>query len=562
MKLFFSFFDRSFFVFSFFVCLFILSCGFCYAAEYDVVVYGGTSSAVTTAIQVKKMGKSVIIVSPDKHLGGLSSGGLGFTDSGRVATVGGLAREFYHRIYLAYLNDNAWQWQKRSEYGNVGQGVKAILHEDQTMWIFEPHIAEIVFDKWIEEYKIPVVREALLDREKGVVKKGPRIVSITTCDGKTYTGQMFIDATYEGDLMATAGVSYHVGRESNTQYGEKWNGNQVGIYHHRHWFAAKISPYVVPDDPTSGLLPYIDKSEPGIRGNADQRIQAYNFRICMTQHPANRIPFPKPKNYDPAKYEIMNRLLASGWREMFSKYDPIPNLKTDTNNHGPFSSDFIGMNYEYPEASYQRRAEIIREHREYQQGLLYYQANDPKVPEDIRRQYATWGLAKDEFSDNGNWPWQIYVREARRMIGEYVVTEHDCFKTQPNPMPESFKSMRRYGSVGQGSYALDSHNVRRYVTPEGFIQNEGDIGVSPKGPYPVDYGAIVPKKKEAVNLLVPVCVSSSHIAFGSIRMEPVFMILGQSAGTAACMAIDRASAVQDLDYESLSKQLKTDGQRL
>ena len=530
--------------------------------ETDVLVYGGTSAAVTAAVQVKKMGKSVIVVSPDRHLGGLTSGGLGFTDSGRTATVGGLAREFYQGIYREYEKDSAWTWQKRDQYKNIGQGTKAMLHEDRSMWIFEPHVAERVFDNLVRDNQITVYRNTYLDRAKGVQKEGDRLRSIRTLDGRVFKAKMFIDATYEGDLMAAAGVTYHVGRESEKVYGEKWNGNQVGILHHGHWFKAKISPWVVPGDPSSGLLAWIDQSKPGVRGEGDHRIQAYCFRLCMTKEPENRVPFIKPANYDPAKYELMNRVYASGWREMFSKYDPIPNRKTDTNNHGPFSADFIGMNYDYPEASYERRAEIIQEHYDYQMGLLYYQANDPHVPKDVRAKMAEWGLAKDEFTDNNHWPHQIYVRESRRMVGSYVVTEHDCLKTTPNPVPESFSKMKKYGSVGQGSYVLDSHNVWRYVTEEGYVQNEGDIGVSPKGPYPIDYGAIIPKEGEAGNLLVPVCVSSSHIAFGSIRMEPVFMILGQSAATAACMSIDRDCPVQKLSYTELARQLKKDGQRL
>jgi flavin-dependent dehydrogenase len=262
------------------------------ADEYDVVIYGGTASAVTAAVQVKTMGKSVILVSPDKHLGGLSSGGLGMTDSGNMSSIGGLSREFYHRIYTKYQSDDAWRWEKKEQFSNQGQGTKAMLHNEQTMWTFEPHIAEAIFDEWITELKIPVVREALLDRVKGVKKEGTKIVSITTLDGKTYIGKQFIDATYEGDLMAAAGVSYHVGREANAQYNETWNGNHVGILHHGHWFKGKVDPYKVPGDPKSGLLKYISSDPPGVRGEADKRVQAYCFRTCLTKNPANRVPFP------------------------------------------------------------------------------------------------------------------------------------------------------------------------------------------------------------------------------------------------------------------------------
>ena len=522
------------------------------AVEYDVVIYGGTSSAITAAVQAKKMGLSVVIVSPDKHLGGLSSGGLGFTDSGNTSSIGGLSREFYHRIYEKYQNADTWHWEKKEQYANQGQGTRAMLHDEQTMWIFEPHVAEAVFEEWIADMKIPVVRESLLDRAKGVKKEGTKIVSLTTLNGKTYEGKQFIDATYEGDLMAAAGVSYHVGREANEQYGETWNGNQVGILHHGHWFKpGAVDPYKVPGDPTSGRLQYVGDSTPGVRGEADSRIQAYCFRTCLTKHPENRVPFPKPAGYDPADYELMLRVFDYGWREGTGKFDMIPNLKTDTNNHGPFSFDFIGENYEYPEASYERRKEIIAEHIRYQQGLLYFTANDPRVPEDVRNIMSPWGLAKDEFLDNGHWPHQLYIREARRLVGEYILTENNCFGKRTSPHP-----------VGMGSYVLDSHNVRRYVTPEGYVQNEGDIGVPPKQPYGIDFGCLLPKKAECTNLTVSVCVGTSHIAFGSVRMEPVFMILGQSAATAAVLAIDSKIAVQDVDYAKLKERLLADGQRL
>jgi len=519
--------------------------------EADVVIYGGTSAAVTAAVQVVKMGKSVIIVSPDTHLGGLSSGGLGYTDTGNKAVIGGLSREFYHRVWQHYSKEEAWNWQKQSEFGNRGQGTVAMDGENRTMWIFEPHVAEKVFEDFITEYNITVIRNEWLDRENGVVKENGKIVSFKTLSGKTYSGQVFIDATYEGDLMATAGVSYHVGRESNAQYSETLNGVQTGVLHHNHWFWAKISPYKIPGDPSSGVLYGISTLDPGNYGEADKKIQAYCFRMCMTNHDENRIPFPKPDNYDSTKYELLMRSLQTGRKDFFEKFDAIPNKKTDTNNHGPFSSDNIGMNYDYPEASYERRQEIIKEHRDYQAGLLWFVANDSRVPEDIRSKLATWGLAKDEFTDNENWPHQIYVREARRLIGTYVTTENDVLLKREVPQP-----------VGMGSYAMDSHNVQRYITPEGYVQNEGDIGVSPPAPYAVSYGSLIPKKEECTNLLVPVCVSASHIAYGSIRMEPVFMILGQSAATAAVMAIEKKIGMQELPYEELKAKLLDDRQIL
>ncbi len=519
--------------------------------QADIIIYGGTSAAITAAIQAKKSGKSVIVVSPDTHIGGLSSGGLGFTDTGDKSVIGGLSRDFYHRVYLHYQDSTAWRWQQQAEYGNKGQGTPAIDGDARTMWIFEPHVAEQIFEDYIREYEIDVRRDAWLDREKGIVKEDGRIVSIATLDGKTYRGKVFIDATYEGDLLAAAGVSYHVGREANATYKEKWNGVQVGVLHHSHWFKTDISAYKIPGDSTSGLVYGVSAEHPGEYGAADYRLQAYCFRMCLSNAPENRVAFTKPDNYNADHYELLARVFASGWRETFNKFDPIPNRKTDTNNHGPFSTDFIGMNYDYPEASYARRREIIKEHADYQKGLLYFLSHDPKVPQDVRVEMAKWGLAKDEFVDNGHWPHQLYIREARRMVGHYVMTEHDTFSEREISDP-----------VGMGSYTLDSHNVQRYIKPDGNVQNEGDIGVSPKKPYQISYGALVPKREECTNLLVPVCVSSSHIAFGSIRMEPVFMILGESAATAAVLAIDGNKTVQEVDYADLRKALLAQNQVL
>jgi hypothetical protein len=522
--------------------------------QADIVVYGCTSAAITTAIQAKRMGKSAIMVCPEKHLGGLTAGGLGWTDTGNKAVIGGLAREFYHRVWRHYQNPQAWKWQKQEEYGNRGQGTAAIDGALRTMWIFEPHAAERVFEEWVKEHKIPVYRNSWLDRKGGVRKEGSRLISIRMLNGDAYRARIFVDATYEGDLLAAAGVSYHVGREAKATYGEDWNGVQTGVLHHRHHFGVlkiPISPYVVPGDPASGVLPRVSTAHPGHYGDGDNKVQAYCFRVCLTKVEANRLPFPKPQGYDPRQYELLLRIFEAGWRETFHKFDPIPNAKTDTNNHGPFSTDNIGMNYDYPEADYHRRQEIIHEHVQYQQGWFYFIATDPRVPAEVRTEMAKWGLARDEFTDNGNWPHQIYVREARRMIGRYIMTEHELLKRRSVPEP-----------VGMGSYTIDSHNVQRYITPQGYVQNEGDIGVPTKGPYQIAYGSLTPKKEQAENLMAPVCVSSSHIAFGSIRMEPVFMVLGQSAATAAAIAIDSNIAVQDVPYGRLRDRLLKDGQVL
>lgn len=518
---------------------------------FDIVVYGGTSGGVIAAVQSARMGKSVALVCPETHLGGLSSGGLGWTDTGDKEVIGGLAREFYHRVWREYQEPGAWRWQRPEEYGNRGQGTPAVDGDKRTMWIFEPHVAERIFEDLVTEHDLAVFRDEWLDRDDGVRKAGARVESITTTSGNTYVGSFFIDATYEGDLMAAAGVSYRVGRESATEYGERWAGVRKEARHHKHFFPPSIDPYVVKGDPSSGLLPRISANPPGDEGQGDDRIQAYCFRMCLTTIPENRVSFAEPEGYDPRQYEVLLRVYESGWRETFNKFDPIPNAKTDTNNHGPFSTDNIGMNYDYPEASYARRREIIREHELYQKGLMYFIANDPRVPADVREEMARWGLAKDEFADNGNWPHQIYVREARRMIGRYVMTEQDCLAEREAPE-----------SVGMGSYAMDSHHAQRYVDEHGHVRNEGDIGVKPQSAYGIAFGSILPRKVEAENLLVPVAVSSTHIAYGSIRMEPVFMILGQSAATAAALAAESDIALQDLPYAQLRERLLADSQVL
>jgi hypothetical protein len=517
----------------------------------DIIVYGGTSSAVTAAIGVSRMGKSVIIVSPDNHLGGMSSSGLGFTDTGNKSVIGGLAREFYQHIYQHYQTSESWKWQKQSEYGNVGQGNPAIDGENRTMWIFEPHAAEESFEKMIGLAKIEVYRDEWLNRENGIEKKNGAIVSFRTLSGKRFTGKVFIDATYEGDLMAAAGVKYAVGREGNTVYKEQFNGVQKGIFHHDHYFKVNIDPYKIPGVPSSGILARISTDVPGENGAGDKKIQAYCYRLCMTKVAENRVPVTKPEGYDSTQYELLGRVSEKGWNEFFNKYDPLPNLKTDVNNHGPVGFDNIGMNWDYPDASYERRKEILKEHELYQKGLLYFITTDKRIPADVRETMKQWGLVKDEFMDNGNWPYNIYVRESRRMIGEFVMTENEVLGRSRVPQP-----------IGMGSYTMDSHNVQRYITSEGSVQNEGDIGVAPEQPYQIDMGSIMPKREDCANLLVPVCISCTHIAFGSIRMEPVFMILGESAGVIASMAVEKGKNLHDLVYNDIKVKLETSGQIL
>ncbi len=513
--------------------------------SYDVVVYGGTSAGVIAAVQASRMGKSVVLIEPGNHLGGLSSGGLGATDIGNKNAIGGLAHEFYHRLYLYYSADSSWTWQSRDQYSSDRD-----WNKDKTFWMFEPHVARKLFDKFITDEDIPVVYHQRIDLNKGVQKKDSRIIALVMESGSIFRAKMFIDATYEGDLLAIAGVSYTIGRESNSKYDETLNGVQTKNARY-HQFIKPVDPYLTPGDPSSGLLPGISGDPPGSDGQGDHRIQAYCFRLCATDVPANRRPWPKPENYNPLRYELLLRNFEAGDHRIPWLLSHMPNRKTDSNNKFAISTDNIGMNYDYPDGDYQTRNRIEAEHENYQKGLMWTLANHSRVPDEVRRYFQTWGLAKDEFTDNDNWPHQLYIREARRMVSDYVMTQHNCQGRIQAQKP-----------VALAAYTMDSHHVRRYVDVDGHVRNEGDVQVGGFPPYPIDYRAVVPKQHECTNLLVPVCLSASHIAYGSIRMEPVFMVLGQSSATAACLAIDEDVNVQNISYPKLKKRLLDDRQKL
>lgn len=510
---------------------------------YDVVVYGGTAGGVTAAIQSARMGKSVVLIEPSGHIGGLTSGGLGATDIGNKAAIGGLSREFYRRVGAYYLNPSVWKHETRDAYFAARKDSK-----EPEQWTFEPHVAEAILRDWLAEYHIPIKQERFRLKDS-VKKEGGRLISIRMESDVWYSGRMFIDATYEGDIMAKAGCSYHVGREANSVYGETINGIQVANAI-KHQFVKDVDPYVTPGDPSSGLLPLIQSDSPGVDGEGDHRLQAYNFRMCTTDIPENRRPWPRPDHYDPAQFELLLRNFEAG--DLRSPWHPLfmPNRKTDTNNNFAISTDFIGANYDYPDGDWSTRERILREHRHYQMGLMYTLANHPRVPEKIREEFSRLGLAKDEFQDNDNWPHQMYVREARRLVSDYVMSQPDCQGKVVCTDP-----------VGLGAYNMDSHNCHRYITKEGKVRNEGDVQIA-VSPYSISYRSIRPKKSECENLLVPVCLAASHIAYGSIRMEPVFMVLGQSSGTAACLAIDANVSVQEVDFSQLKQQLLKDGQVL
>jgi hypothetical protein len=512
--------------------------------EWDLVVYGGTAGGVITAVAAAREGARVALLEPRDHLGGMVSGGLGWTDYGKKEVIGGYSLEYFQRVGRKY-----------------GLPVQ---------WHLEPHVAERVFKELVTEAGVKVFYRHRLKEKTGVAKDGTRLTAITVENGALFTARVFADATYEGDLMAQAGVSYTWGRESSDQYGESLAG--VRDRTPKHQFQVQIKPF----DQQGRLLPEVSPDKKAAAGTADRKVQAYNFRVCMTKAAGNRVPFPKPARYDPARYELLARMLAEmdtikraaarsadtnrsetmdpmyrlkqPWSLVdVMKPDPIPNGKTDTNNNGAFSTDYIGGNYEYPEADYAGRARIWQAHVDYVQGFFYFLQNDPKVPKALREEMAPWGLCQDEFTDTGHWPHQLYVREARRMVGEYVMSQQDIQTTLTKP-----------DVIGMGSYNSDSHNVQRIVNDEGFVENEGDMQV-PVTPYQIPYRMLLPKRAQASNLLVPVCFSATHVAYSTLRMEPQYMIIGQAAGVAATMAINKSVAVQDIDIQTLTAKLRAQG---
>jgi hypothetical protein len=517
--------------------------------EVDFAVYGGTSGGVIAAVQAARLGKTAVIIEPGRHLGGMTAGGLSWTDVGsrdRVGAVGGMAREVYERIGAHYGQKPGTAFDAPTSADQLRRGVD---YEKPPSLAFEPKVAEAVFNEMAREAKVAV---QLRQRIVSVRKQGPRIRELVTDRGLVVRAKVFLDATYEGDLLPLAGVSYTLGREANAQYGETANGIQAPATNPRAGkFEVTIDPYVVRGNPQSGVLPYLLRDEPqGTVGAADRRIQSYNFRVCLTDDPANRIALGPPAGYAATNYELLARWiearLAAGETltlRSFLKYDPLQNRKYDFNNRWPISTDFIGGADEYPEATPARRAEIARAHEAYLRGFFHFLATDARVPAAVRDEMGRFGLCKDEFTDNAGWPTQLYVREARRMVGDFVMIESHLRGPRPAP-----------NSVGLGAYGIDLHAVRRIVV-NGRPVNEGSNSVAVPKPYPIAYGAIVPKAAECGNLFVTFALSASHVAFGSIRMEPVFMTLSQSAAIAAVLAIEAGVPVQKVDYAILRARL-------
>lgn len=527
--------------------------------EADVCVYGDTAAAVIAAVQASRQGKRVVLVAPSTRLGGMTSGGLGWTDVGSASAIGGLSREFYRRVYWAYRENAAWTIESRSAY--LGRSSLDPDETNRVMFTFEPKVAAAIMADMLAESRATAIHARLL-RGGGVTMDGASIREFATDDGKHYVrAGVFIDASYEGDLLAEAGVPYTVGREANMNYGETISGIQVARAS-AHQLPAGVDPYVVPGNPASGLLPGVEAAIGGSDGTGDGRLQAYNYRMCLTDIASNRAPITQPAGYNEGDYTLLFRALSAGMAASFYTKSPMPNRKTDSNNSGGFSTDFIGGNYSisggwnYAEASYAKRDEVTAAHRKYLQGFLWALQNSTNISAAIRTNtaWSVWGLPLDEFPETGGWPSQLYVREARRMLGAFVMTQHEINQTPGYEVSDP---------VGMGSYTMDSHHVQRYVTTGGVVRNEGDVQVGvARGAYGISYRSLVPPTNSVDNLLVPVCLSATHMALGSIRMEPVYMALGHAAGSAAVRALDDGVAVQAVDYGALRAQLLADGQIL
>ncbi|KAM0251255.1 hypothetical protein ACHAQJ_008288 [Trichoderma viride] len=541
------------------------SCPESVSATYDIVIYGSTPAALVAAIQTTRMNKTVAIVCPTNHIGGMITSGLGWTDSKNGNAIGGIAREFFNRVYNYYESDSAWSQGTRAQYISeniAAQPGPAIDENDQVQWTFEAHVAEQILEDWVGELNISIFRnESLTASADSVVKKGNRIHSIKTLSGQVYDALMFIDASYEGDFMAAAGIPYALGRESQAEFGESLAGVQIAADDSYQG----MSPYLTEGDPNSGLIQGIDRvltaaDAQELNGTADNiRLQAFNYRVSLTQQSDNQVPFSQPEDYDEASYEILFRYIEAGDdQDPFFTSQLMPNEKTDTNSNGQVSTDFLGGNYDtvnetnYIEESLEARTEIANNYKTYTQGFFWTLANHPRVPETIRNSTSTWGYAKDEWTSNGNWPYDIYIREARRMQGNYTMTQSDV---------QSPKGFGTDSIIGLGSYTLDVHEAERIVIGS-VIQNEGLIHVPVSNLFPIPFGSIIPSSNSVTNFLNPVTMSSTHVAFAAIRLEPTYMIMGQSAATAAVLAIEQCVNIQDVDRQSLSDRLEADDQVL
>lgn len=512
---------------------------------YDVVVYGSSGAGIAAATQAARLGLKTLLIEPGPRIGGMTTGGLGATDIGDVQTIGGFAREFYRSIYSHYLSDSAWSYESREDF--LPRHPYSVHEPEGYHFFFEPSVALKVANGFLARAGAEILQGSGLDREAKVRMQDGRLHAIQLVNGWRIRARYFVDASYEGDLMAAANVPYVIGREGNLEFGETLNG----FLPHAAESTAYLDPYRIPGDPDSGLLPGIEQWNGEKRGDADDRVQAYNFRLCLTNVPDNRIQIWQPDNYEPLQYELLARHIiakADQCNEFpYFKLTPVPNLKTDSNNMGIFSTDFVGGSHDWATSGDTKRRHLWSEHRDYTLGLLWFLGNDDRIPEDWRREVSKWGLARDEFIETDHWPPQLYVREARRMRSDYVITEADCRGI-----------VRTDDPVALGSYHMDSHQVSRYVDAEGRFRIEGGFWQKCDA-YPISYRAIIPPRGSCGNIAVPVCLSATHAAFGSARMEPVFMMLGQAAALAIENACRDGVTLQEVDYQRLHAALTDAG---
>jgi hypothetical protein len=493
----------------------------------DLVVYGGTASGVMTAYSAAKQGLHVVLLEPTNHLGGMVTGGLSATDYAYFGIIGGYTREFYRQAAEHY-------------------GTHDLLHP--TDWLSEPKVGEAIFNEWLKSTNVEVHLGERLKEKGGVEMKGKQLTGLVTEDGKRWAGKVFADCSYEGDVMAQSHVSYVVGREGMDAFGESLAGVRPDTPKHQFLFPTSVY------DDQHKLLPEIDPGPLAAGGSADKKVQAYNFRLILTNEPANRMPWTKPTGYDASRFALLARYLKD--YKAHTGQDPVlrtvtnpvcfANHKCDFNNNGAFSTDYLGKSWAYPDASYAERKRIWDDHMLYTQSFFYFLAMDPSVPQTLRDDANKWGRAKDEFTDTDGWPRQLYIREGRRMTGVYVMHQADLQTERTKP-----------DSIAMGSYNSDSHNVQRISMPDGTAFNEGDVQVSVQ-PYEISFRAILPKPEETTNLLVPVCFSASHVAYSSVRMEPQYMMIGQAAGVAASLAIKKNVPVQMVPVDQLQTILRSD----
>jgi hypothetical protein len=524
----------------------------------DVIIYGGTPAGLAAAAAVVREGMRPIVIEPTVHIGGLITGGIACTDTGTPQFVGGLSAEFFDQV--ATENRRLYPTPEKPVIRFRG---RSIPWRPARNWDLEPKVARAVFDEWVRKGGYPLIR----NRRVAEVRVSQKcITGIRLTDGAELTGKVFIDASYEGDLMSRAGVPYTWGRESRQDFDESLAGvraphfvrnytaeyyNQPGIeYTHHGQFGVDIPAR----DKRGNLLRGISDEPLAAPGSADKRVQAYCFRLIATQRDDLRVPWPKPRRYAPERYELLLRYLEAHPGISFARlvhFSTIPNGKFDLNASGPFSIDYVGGNFDYPDGDYRTRDRLFADHVDYEQGFLWFLAHDPRVPQELRDEVNSWGLCRDEYPDTGHWPVQMYIREGRRLQGAYVMTERDILRDKT-----------KEDSVGMGSFVLDSHWVQRFVTAEGFVRIEGHLDESIRldnAPYQIPYRSLTPRKPDCENLLVPVCLSATHVAICTIRMEPVYMMMGHAAGLAAAMAAEGGSAVQDVGGAKLIARLRSQG---